>query len=313
MEGFPDKLFKVAQVKELERRAIEDLGISSFDLMHQAGVEVFQTLSLQWPNAKSISIFCGAGNNAGDGYVIASLALQANLTVKVYSLVNHDSLTGDALTAAQYYKDRLGVIIPFDDQELDDADLIVDALLGTGLNRPVSGLFELAINKINQSISPVISVDCPSGLNADTGAVMACAVKANTTVTFIALKQGLFTGQSAEYCGELVYAKLSIPDTVFKDILPSAFRMAKKIWGVRNRCAHKGTYGHVLIIGGDVGYSGAVKLAGEAALRTGAGLVSIATHQAHAAYLNVNRPELMCHGVGNADELALLLNKATMV
>ena len=281
--------------------------------MRIAGAEVFRSIRLQWPDAKSIAIFCGAGNNAGDGYVVATLALQANLTVKVYSLINPDHLVGEPLRASQDYRNQLGIIVSFEDQAIDDVDILVDALLGTGLNRPVTGLFGHAINKINLSSLPVVSIDSPSGLNADTGTVMGCAVKAHTTITFIALKQGLFTGQAAEYCGDVIYSSLKLPDDVLKDSLPSSTRVSKKSWQPRNRCAHKGSYGHVLIIGGDVGYSGAVKLAGEAALRVGAGLVSIATHQAHAAFLNVNRPELMCHGVANVQDLSLLINKATVV
>ena len=313
MEPLPQQLYTVAQVKELERCAIEDCGISSFELMRLAGAEVFQCLRLQWLNVKSIAVFCGAGNNAGDGYVVASLILQANLAVKVYSLVNPDSLVGDALTAFQHYQNQRGVVIPFEDQALKGVDIIVDALFGTGLNRSVGGLYERAIHNINSSFVPVISIDIPSGLNADTGAVMGCAVKADTTVTFVALKQGLFTGQAAEYCGEIAYSSLRLPDHLFKNVMPSSLRVLKKSWQTRNRCGHKGTYGHVLIIGGDVGYSGAVKLAGEAALRIGAGLVSIATNRAHAAYLNINRPELMCHGVGDAQDLSLLINKASVV
>lgn len=313
MDFLPHKLYKVAQVREFERRAIEDFGIASFELMCLAGKEVFKNIRLQWPNVKSIAIFCGAGNNAGDGYIVATLALQANLTVTVYSLVNPGRLVGDASTASQNYQNQHGVIVPFDNQAIDDVDLIVDALLGTGLNRSVSGIFEQAINKINLSWLPVISIDSPSGLNADTGAVMGSAVKADATLTFIALKQGLFTAQAAEYCGELIYSSLMLPDLVFKGVLPSAIRVNKKLWPPRNRCAHKGIYGHVLIVGGDVGYSGAVKLAGEAALRMGSGLVSIATHQTHAGSLNMNRPELMCHGVSCAQDLAVLINKATVV
>ncbi|MCX7086227.1 MAG: NAD(P)H-hydrate dehydratase [Methylococcales bacterium] len=312
MDSLPHKLYKVAQVREFERRAIEDFGIASFELMRLAGVEVYKNIRLQWPNIKSITIFCGAGNNAGDGYIVASLALQANLRVTVYSLVNPDRLAGDAFTACQHYQNQHGVIVPFENQAIDD-EIIVDALLGTGLNRSVNGVFEQAINKINLSLSPVISIDSPSGLNADTGAVMGCAVKADTTITFIALKQGLFTGQAAEYCGELIYSSLMLPDLVFKGVESSATRVYKKLWPSRNRCTHKGTYGHVLIIGGDVGYSGAVKLAGEAALRMGAGLVTIATNQIHADFLNINRPELMCHGVACAQDLAVLINKATVV
>ena len=191
-------------------------------------------------------------------------------------------------------------------------DVIVDALLGTGLDRPVTGLYALAIQVINKSAAHVVAVDSPSGLNADTGNVMGCAVKADCTVTFIGLKQGLLTGQAADYCGEIFYASLAVPDAVFQAFL-SAVRVVKTPLPRRDRCSHKGNYGHVLIVGGDLGYSGAARLAGEAALRVGAGLVSVATRTEHAGLMNLNRPELMCHGVETAGQLAVLLEKASVV
>jgi hydroxyethylthiazole kinase-like uncharacterized protein yjeF len=143
--------------------------------------------------------------------------------------------------------------------------------------------------------------------------VMGCAVKANCTVTFIALKQGLFTGQAADYCGEISYASLGVPDAIFQAVPLSALRVVKTPLPRRERCSHKGNYGHVLIVGGDLGYSGAARLAGEAALRVGAALVSIATRAEHAGLMNLNRPELMCHGIGNAGQLAVLLEKASVI
>ena len=156
-------------------------------------------------------------------------------------------------------------------------------------------------------------MDSPSGLNADTGNVMGCAVKADYTVTFIGLKQGLFTGQAADYCGEISYASLAVPESIFQEVLASAVRVVKTPLPRRDRCSHKGNYGHVLIVGGDSGYSGAARLAGEAALRVGAGLVSIATRAEHAGLMNLNRPELMCHGVECAEQLSGLLEKVSVV
>ncbi len=313
MQKLPITLYRTAQVRELDRIAIQERGISGFELMGRAGYEVFQCFRNKWPNTKSVAVFCGAGNNAGDGYIIAGLALEAGLKVSVYSLANPGNIKGDALTAYQNYIQANGTIIPFQGEESIDADVIVDALLGTGLDRPVTGLYALAIQVINKSSAYVVAVDSPSGLNADTGNVMGCAVKADYTVTFIGLKQGLFTGQAADYCGEISYASLAVPESIFQEVLAPAVRVVKTPLPRRDRCSHKGNYGHVLIVGGDFGYSGAARLAGEAALRVGAGLVSIATRTEHAGLMNLNRPELMCHGVECAEQLSGLLEKVSVV
>ncbi|MFU8787564.1 MAG: NAD(P)H-hydrate dehydratase [Methylobacter sp.] len=310
MKNLPIKLYRAAQVRELDRIAIEEYGIPGFELMRQAGAEVFRHLTKQWPEVRSVAVFCGSGNNAGDGYIIADLALSAGLSVRVYTLSDPELLTGDALMAYQYYK---GIVTTFQSGQVINADVLVDALLGTGLDRPVTGLYAEAIQVINASPAPVIAVDIPSGLQADTGSVMSCAVKAACTVTFIGLKQGLFTGQAADYCGEIFYAQLTVPDEVLGSVKASATRVVKVPLPRRERCAHKGRCGHVLIVGGDLGYSGAAKMAGEAALRVGVGLVSVATRAEHAALMNLNRPELMCHGVENAEQLAALLAKADVV
>ena len=313
MQTLPVTLYRTAQVRELDRIAIQDLGIPGFELMSRAGAAVFQCLVQQWPDARSVAVFCGAGNNAGDGYIIAGLALAAGLKVCVYSLADPEKLSGDALSAYRNYSEAQGATLSFQGDELIAADVIVDALLGTGLDRPVTGLYAQAIQLINQSPAPVIAVDSPSGLNADTGNVLGCAVKAQCTVTFIALKQGLFTGLAADFCGDIYYDSLAVPDAVLLALTPSALRVLNTPMPRRDRSSHKGNYGHVLIIGGDCGYSGAARLAGEAALRVGAGLVSIATRPEHAGYMNLGRPELMCHGVATAGQLAVLLKKAGVV
>ena len=313
MQKLPITLYRTEQVRELDRIAIHERGIPGFELMSRAGYEVFQCIRHKWPDILSIAVFCGAGNNAGDGYIVARLALEAGLTANVYSLSDPVNLKGDAHIAYQSYVEGMGTVIPFQGEENIDDDVIVDALLGTGLDRPVTGLYALAIQVINKSPAYVVAVDSPSGLNADTGNVMGCAVKADYTVTFIGLKKGLFTGQAADYCGEISYSSLAVPDTVFQAVSSSVLRVVKTPLPRRDRCSHKGNYGHVLIVGGDWGYSGAARLAGEAALRVGAGLVSIATRPEHAGLMNLNRPELMCHGVANAGQLAALFEKASVI
>ncbi|MDD1612560.1 MAG: NAD(P)H-hydrate dehydratase, partial [Methylococcaceae bacterium] len=177
----------------------------------------------------------------------------------------------------------------------------------------VTGGYAEAIKSINRSGLPVVAVDIPSGLHADTGNAMGCAVKADCTVTFIGLKQGLFTGQAAVYVGEIVYNGLEVPDEVFGQVEAGVFRVCQKPLAPRQRCAHKGNMGHVLVVGGELGYSGAARMAGEAALRVGAGLVSIATRKEHAGLMNLNRPELMCCGVERGSGLIPLLDRADVV
>lgn len=314
MQKLPTTLYCTRQIQELERLAIQQYGIAGFELMTQAGSEVFQCLQNQWRDVETVAVFCGIGNNAGDGYIVAKLALAAGLQVNVYALAEPAKLKGDAYKAYREYREAGGTVIPFSAAECClSADVIVDALLGTGLDRIVSGLYAEAMAIINRSLAHVIAVDIPSGLCADTGMVKGCAVKADCTVTFIGLKQGLFTGMAADYCGEVVYASLSVPDEIFPSVPSAVYRVTKQPLPRRSRCAHKGNSGHVLVIGGDLGYSGAARLAGEAALRVGAGLVGLATRPEHAGHMNIGRPELMCHGVTTARQLEVLLEKAGVV
>ena len=313
MQNEPINLYRAEQVRALEQSAISIQGISSFELMNRAGIAVFACMNNKWPKMQSVAIFCGSGNNAGDGYLVARLALLANLKVVVYSLVDSESLSGDALLAYKHYREINGEVILFHKDQVIDADVVVDALFGIGLSRPVTGLYAQAIRLINATAVKVIAIDIPSGIQADTGCVLACAVKADCTVSFVALKQGLLTGQAVDYCGDIIYEALAVPTAAFLEIKPAVVQVIKAVLAPRDRYSHKGCYGHVLIIGGDHGYTGAVRLAGEAALRVGAGLVSIATRAEHAALMNLNRPELMCHGVESPEQLTRLLEKASVV
>lgn len=314
MQNLPVQLYRARDVRALDRLAIEHGGVTGFELMTRAGEVVFAGIRKHYPRVRSLAVFCGGGNNAGDGYVVAALAESAGYKVAVYAVVDPAKLSGDAGAAYRKFADQGGKALPFSSRKgLDGCDLVVDALLGTGLDRPVSGVFAEAITVINQSGLPSVAVDIPSGLNADTGSVMGAAVKASRTFSFIGLKQGLFTGEAADYCGEIEFSGLDVPDAVYSTITPSA-RLARKIpWPPRKRCSHKGHYGHVLVIGGNLGYSGAARLAAQAALRVGTGLVSIATRSGHASVLNIAQPELMCAGVETAEQLTPLLDKASVL
>lgn len=317
MSDLPTNLYRAEQCRELDRLAIEELGISGNILMERAGEAAFNVMRDTWPDARRIAILCGVGNNGGDGYVIARLAKEQELDVSVLQVGDAGRLQGDALAALQRLHGVDVSPISYAEQDLADYDLIVDALLGIGLSGEVRSPFMLAINAINQCNTPVLAVDTPSGLDADTGMPCGLAVKADCTITFIGMKQGLLTGEAADYCGRILFDDLKLPAAVYERLKPAASRIAypelSTLLPPRKRAAHKGDYGHVLIVGGNFGMTGAARLAGEAALRTGAGLVSIATRKEHAAVINCGRPELMCHGTENGEALKTLSAKASVI
>ncbi len=313
MHTIPDKLYCTAQIREVERYAIEELAIPGCELMRRAGQALFAQIQQRWSAQKSITVFCGGGNNGGDGYEVARLALQANYQVTVYALADPMALSGEALIVYQDFLQAGGDTCAFEFGQSKLQGVIVDALFGIGLSRTVGAEYAFAIEAINTSACPVIAVDVPSGLHAYTGSVLGCAVRADLTLTFIGLKCGLFTGEAADYCGEIVCSTLDIEPTVLASMPPFARLLDKTPLPRRSRIAHKGHFGHVLLIGGNHGYSGAIRLAGEAALRSGAGLVSIATRVTHSGLINIGRAELMCHGVESKDQLNNLLDKASVV
>ena len=317
MSHLPYPLYCADQVRELDRLAIEYYGVHGIALMNAAGQALFDQLRHHWPWVRRIAVVCGAGNNAGDGYVVARLAHQAGLEVEVYFLTEGASLGGDAHRAWAEAEDAGVSMVRFDGQRIDAHELIIDALLGTGLHGPVEGLMAEAIAAINAAGVPVLAADLPSGLSADSGCVQGEAVRADVTVSFIGLKRGLFTAEGPDHCGRLVFHDLHIPDAVYGHLEPCAERLdyprAAKWLVPRSRNAHKGDFGHVLIVGGEQGMGGAARLAGEGALRVGAGLVSLATRASHAVEIAAMRPELICHGVEQPTELLPLLQRASVV
>ncbi|TDJ20822.1 MAG: NAD(P)H-hydrate dehydratase [Gammaproteobacteria bacterium] len=320
--SLPKTLYLSAQVRELDRIAIEEFSIPSMTLMENAGASAYQLMRSKWPDAKCIHVLCGPGNNGGDGYILARLANEDDLLVKLHQVGNHEKLSGDALQAAErcITSGLEPVQYAFGHDfggKLNDCDVIVDALLGTGLDREVTGQWQEVINTINRCDIPVLSLDIPSGLNADTGRVMGCAVHAKATMTFIGLKQGLFTGQGVEYAGDVHFDKLDVPDGVLTKIVSMTKRITlddlQSLLKPRSKSSHKGNYGHVLVVGGDQGFAGAARLSAEAAARTGAGLVSLATHANHAALITMGVPEIMAHSIENSIEIKPLLGKASVV
>lgn len=317
MTELHNKLYRAEQVRAMDQYAIQQLGISGTVLMERAGAAAFRVLQQRWPQAKTISIVCGTGNNGGDGFVVARLAAEAGLTVRVLMSGDIEHLQGDALAASQRLLSADIEPWPFEPDLLEDCDVLVDAMLGTGLQGAVEGERAEIIRLVNETGLPVLALDVPSGLNANSGDVQGIAIKASATITFIGNKRGLYTGQAIVYCGEVSFDSLSVPESVYQNQAVSAqvidFEKHKSWLAPRSRVAHKGHFGHVLIIGGEAGYTGAARMAGEAAARVGAGLVTIGTRNAHAAFLNAGRPELMVHGLEDEETFHRLAERANVI
>jgi NAD(P)H-hydrate epimerase len=315
--ALPLALYRANQVRELDRIAIEDMGIPGICLMERAGSAAFNLLRELWPKARRIIVVCGLGNNGGDGYVLARLAYLAGHDVTVLQLGDTSKLQGEALAAYEAMNDVGLFTQVFAEKKLSIVDVIVDALLGTGLDREVSGQWRQVIEAINRSRSPVLSLDIPSGLHADTGTVMGVAVRATVTMSFIGLKQGLFTSEGPDITGRVFFDDLQIPPTTYKHVRSPVSRIeydvVKNQLNRRSRIAHKGSYGHVLVIGGAPGMLGAVCMTAEAAARVGAGKVTVATYPSHAALVSLNRPEIMSYGVETTEALMPLVDQADVV
>jgi len=312
----PRAIYSVASVREIDRAAM-DAGISGYVLMTRAAQAALEETADRFPDARRWQIICGGGNNAGDGYVLARIAAERGITVSVLSLVSPDSLSGDAATAHQDFLDTGGHVASWQGELDRDAGLLVDSLLGSGLMRAVEGKFADAVEAMNEHNAPVCALDIPTGINGDSGAVMGTAVRARLTVTFVGLKGGLFLGDGPDYVGKLRFADLNIPAAcragIDADLKRINSAMLRDALPPRARDAHKGDFGHVVLVGGGPGMPGAIRLAGEAALRAGAGRVSIATHPSHAASITIGRAELMCYGIEKPQDLDRLLADASVV
>lgn len=305
-------LYTVEQVRALDRRAIDELGVPGIELMRRAAWAGLASLRRHWPQARHIAVYCGPGNNGGDGFLLASLAREAGLRVDVLALA--DTAHGDAAQARATWVDAGGIVRHWDAHEaLPSADVHVDALYGTGLHRAPDADAATLIERLNAGDAPVLALDVPSGLDADSGRCPGVAVRAAVTVSFIAAKRGLRTGQAADHVGQLELDTLGLPDALWLDTSPDAQVLSAGHLPPRARAAHKGNHGHVLAIGGDHGTAGAVRLCGESALRSGAGLVSVATRAEHLLALNSARPELMAHAVDGPQTLESLLERADVL
>ncbi|MBV0934102.1 NAD(P)H-hydrate dehydratase [Marinobacterium weihaiense] len=309
----PGALYTAEQSRALDRTAIEQFGIPGFRLMQRAGHAAFVELMAHWPGLRRLTVAVGSGNNGGDGLIMAGLARQQGLEVQVLVVRDHfeDGLQGEALSAWQWAQ-AVGVELTRWQPGLKlQGEVLVDALLGTGLTGPVRGESAELIAQLNRSTRPVLAVDIPSGLCSDTGRVLGVAVRADLTLTFIALKQGLLTHEGVDHCGQVLFDSLMLPDEVYEEVAMSAFRTDRddlaKLLPPRRRSSHKGQFGHVMVVGGDHGMGGAALMAAEAAARSGAGLVSLATRPEHVTAALTRAPEVMVAGVNSGQDIQPLL------
>lgn len=316
----PAALYTAAQVRELDRQAIEVQGVPGIQLMKRAGRAVFnvvQNYASFCSETSPLVVVCGAGNNAGDGYVVAALAAERSIPVRLLYLANPCDAKGDAARAVAFAEQAEVSMAPYCDALVNEAGLIVDALLGTGLQGEVRPDYAAAINAINQSSAPVIAVDIPSGLCADTGAVLGTAVQAMVTVTFIGMKLGLVTGRGPALAGTCLFDDLAVPAQIYSAVPAAATRLdlAQLLAALpaRTADAHKGDFGHTMVIGGELGFTGAALMAAEMAARSGSGLTSLATRPEGVAAAVARRPEIMTTGVPSGQALEPLLTRPTVL
>mgnify|MGYP001025035047 CR=1 FL=1 len=317
MARLPVAIYSESQVRALDRFAIEQAGIPSYTLMTRAGEAALRTLRSCWPTAERLLVLCGPGNNGGDGYVLARAALEQRLQVRVAALADPSKLQGDARRAWEEFRAVGGETVAWDSRLLDETDVVVDAIFGVGLTRAVEGQIADCIRSVNDSALHVLSIDIPSGLAADSGHILGCAIQAERTITFIGLKLGFYLGDGPNCTGIVMCDSLDVPDEAFAAVPASAVRIDEQTLATtlprRRRTAHKGQQGHLLLIGGGAGMAGAARLAGEAALRVGSGLVTVATRPENTAAITAGRPELMCRGVSEAADLAPLIDRADVI
>lgn len=306
-DNLPLPLYSAAQVRELDARLIA-AGTPGFELMSRAAHAIWRALRRRWPDNGVLTVLAGRGNNAGDGYLVAALALRAGWQAQLLAVGDASQLRGDAALARDQAIAEGVLVQPWRECAALQG-VVLDAMLGTGLQGEVREPYAQAIRLLNDSGLPVLAVDIPSGLCADTGQALGVAVRAELTVTLIGLKLGLFTGESADYLGELQFDDLQADSTLLAAQAFSAQRLTLASLSqlpARSHAVHKGQLGHVLVVGGERGFAGAGLLAAQSALRAGAGMVSLATRSEHLPAAQARLPEVMAVAVASANQLVAL-------
>jgi hydroxyethylthiazole kinase-like uncharacterized protein yjeF len=314
--ALPIALYSSAQVRALDAHAIEVLGIPGYTLMKRAGEAALRHLRSRYPVAHRVVIVCGGGNNGGDGYVLGRFAQAAGLTATVLAASDPGELKGAARQAFADFRTSGGRARPFEASLLAEGEIVIDALLGTGVKGAVRAEHTQVIRAINGCGRPVFALDVPSGLDSDSGVPLGEAVRADATVTFVALKTGLLVGDGPEYTGTVFFDDLELTPPP-GEFAPRLTRIVESEIDAalprRRRAAHKGDFGRVLIVGSGAGMPGATRLAGEACLRVGAGLTTVAAAPENVAAIAAGRPELICLALTEPRVLTEALSRADVI
>jgi len=307
-KGETMKVATAEQMQELDRKAIEAYRIPGIVLMENAGRGATEVISNTFPDLQKmkIAIVAGKGNNGGDGFVIARYLLNRRISVKVYLLADPKGLRGDAETNFQIFQRMKGEVISVPSskdyqkvkKELEKFDLLIDAIFGTGLDAEVRGYYREVIDHLNTLQKPIVAIDIPSGLDANTGKPFGTAVRASLTITFGLPKIGHVISPGLDYVGKLKLVDIGLPKKLVEEERIQTYLLENdEIRGwlstPRRPDTHKGDYGHLLVIAGSVGKTGAAAMACEAALRIGAGLVTLAIPKSLNAIMEVKLTEVM--------------------
>src|SRR5215470_5464869 len=296
-----------AEMSEADRLTIVQ-GIAGRALMENAGKAVAQAVAATRPSGSRVIVLAGPGNNGGDGFVAARLLAERQYAVSVLLVGSADKLKGDAAAAAKAWTGAVASAVP---DGLAGADIIVDALFGAGLDRPVDGSARTMIEAVNAQPAPVVAVDLPSGINGGSGAVMGLAINAAQTVTFFRKKPGHLLMPGRHHCGAVTVAQIGIPETVLGRIAPRTFENVPQLWRqdfpIPRLDGHKYSRGHAVVLSGPSWSTGAARLAARGALRAGAGLVTIASPREALAVNAAANLAVMVRPVDGAAELARFL------
>ncbi len=291
-----------------DRMVIAD-GTPGIELMEQAGQVCADEIRAAFPDAKRIAVLCGPGNNGGDGFVIARLLQEAGLEVQLGLLGSLDKLKGDAAQAAERWDGKIGLMTT---AVLKGADLVVDAIFGAGLSRPLDGVPARMIAELKSGQVPVVAVDVPSGVDGNTGQIRGAAFMADLTVSFFRGKPGHYLMPGREMCGRVVVRDIGIGETVLEGICPSISLNSPELWKGAfprpGRQGHKYSRGHTVVLSGPFGRSGAARLAARGALRAGAGLVTVAAPPSALSECAAQLTAIMLRLVDSDDALEVLLS-----
>ncbi|MFT5703366.1 MAG: NAD(P)H-hydrate epimerase [Rickettsiales bacterium] len=317
---FLEKLFSTSQIREIENHIYDVLKIDEYNLMFAAGESILDFILKKNLNKnQEIYVFCGSGNNGGDGFIVAALLKKNGFKVNVIEVGNFHNQSDIAKKAQEFALNNDVKLLPFHkDLEINDDSIIIDAIFGIGLKGEVKEDAKFAIQKINNSKSYVIAADISSGLCANSGNILGVSVQANATITFLGLKQGLFLNNGLQVSGKIILSNLGVEYGTFLAGLKSNYNILDKnkienLIPQRKKDSHKGDFGHLLVVGGQLGMGGAVLMAAKAALKIGSGRVTILTKKENYGAIISHLPNVMVDFYENEEDLKRIIKDKDII